>query len=210
MQKEHLKVMRLLVPGVLIFLVCYPLFKGSLTVDALLQISTKDALYIILVLVGGGMYKTFELRGILFKERLDEVHENIKVKLITPFQADPMYAKLVGLSPKAFLKVFYNIADNDESLKEKMKDVYENGLLWSSYSDLGVISFFGVLIYLAAFVATGNKDFIFMVFVLAVLFGISIPLIMISVRKHKALGDDQLEIITTIHRPRLEELLRNL
>src|SRR5262245_61781896 len=124
MKKEHLKVMRLIVPGVLIFLLCYPLYKGTLDLDGLLSISTKDALYIVLVLVAGAIYKTFEARGILFRERLAEVHENIKANLIAPFSADPAFVHLNGLPAPAFLKVFYNIVDNDESLKEKTKDIY--------------------------------------------------------------------------------------
>ena len=202
--------MRLVVPGVLVFLLFYPLYKGTLTVDGLLSISTKDAIYVVLVFVAGGIYKTFEIRGLLFKERLDEVHENIKAKLIAPMEADPTYPRLRTLPAKAFLKVFYNIVDNDESLKEKTKDIYENGLLWSSYSDVGVISLLGIPLYAAAYLYVGNQDFLVFALLLVALFALSIPLILVSVNKHKKLGDDQLEIITTIHRARLEDLLKTL
>lgn len=210
MKKEHLKAMRLIVPGVLIFLLFYPLYKGNFALDGLVNVSTKDAVYLVVVLVAGGIYKTLELRGIMFKERLDEVHENIKHRLLAPFSSDPKIAKLRALPAQKFLKVFYNLIDNDESLKEKSKDVFENGLLWSSYSDVGVISIFGAIIYALTFMITGQRDFAFFALFLVALWGLSIPLIFLSVNKHKKLGDDQLEIITKLHQSRLRELLEKL
>jgi hypothetical protein len=115
MSKETLKVMRLIVPGILIFLLFYPLHKGALSIEALSSIHTEDVIYVVIVLVLGGIYKTLELRSILFKEQLDLVHQNIKSKLLAPFSTDSWIAKLQPLPAKSFLKVFYKIVDSKSS-----------------------------------------------------------------------------------------------
>jgi len=210
MSKEMLKIMRLLVPGVFIFLLLYPLKQGGFSLDGLLDIDTKNAFYLTCVFVLGAVYKTFEARTILFKESLAEVHKNIKARLLAPFLGDPNVAPIKDWEPRAFLKVFYNIVDNDPSLTEKTKDIYENGLLWSSYADLGVVSLFGVFLYLLAYYFTRLTDYLVVLGILVALFFFALVLIKISVGKHKKLSDSQLEVITSIHRARLKELLYGL
>ncbi len=210
MSKETLKVMRLIVPGILIFLVLTPVVQGGLGFDKLIGIDTKSAFHIIVVLILGAIYKTLEARKILFKEDLAALHEHIKDRLLKPFEGDTKISALKDRPAKEFLKVFYNIIDNDNSLTQKTKDIYENGLLWSSYCDLGVICLLGIPVYLVAYLITSNSAFLTFIALLGVLFFVALPFCRLSKKKHQRLGDDQLEVITTIHKERLQKLLTDL
>jgi hypothetical protein len=208
MSKETLKVMRLIIPGVLIFLLCMPL--GKLTFATLTKIDTGNAFYLAIVLVLGGLYRTFNARRFLFHDQLTDVHKNIKDKLLAPFVNEQIYSKLNNLPERDFLKVFYNIIDNDPSLSSKKADVYENGLLWSSYADLGTISIFASPIYCLAFALMRNYEYLAIAVFLLGLFFLSKFLSAITARNHIKLSDDQLETITVIHRQKLNDLLQKL
>lgn len=210
MTKERLKLFRLLIPGILIFIVLYPFMQGGLALDGLLKIDTAHAAYVLLVLVLGGIYRTLGIRGLLFKDKLDDVHENLKKGLIAPFLGELDTPCLQKIPAEEFLKVFYYFVDKDSSLQAKTQDVYENGLLWSSYADLGVISAIGFIFYTIAYAVSGIEDYFFFTVMLISIHVISWPLIKKSVGKHKKLSDEQLKFITFHYQSELKEKLQRL
>lgn len=209
MSKESLKTWRLLVPGILIFFVFYPLYRGfSLSVYS--EFKTDDVVFGAIVVLLGALYRILNFRSFFFYQALGDVHRNIKSKLLTPFALDPNLTTLQDLPPHEFMDVFYKLVDRDPTLTEKSKDVYENGLLLSSFADIATISAMGMAIYLGVYLATSNNDYATFVLVLEAALFIGIALVIVLANRHIKLGDAQLRIIERFHSKEAHALLLQL
>jgi hypothetical protein len=156
MSKETLKTLRILVPGVILLLFFLPLYTGSL--DPLKIVSSlgelKDLLYLVVILPLGALYYVLDLRGPFLRPSLEKIHQNLHEKLLSPFADD------LGISTSAahlrtdrrLLDIFYFFIDNDESLKERSKNIYLNGLVWSSIADLMATTSLAMPIYAITFI----------------------------------------------------------
>ena len=112
------------------------------------------------------------------------------------------------------LKVFYYFVDNKESLKERAKGVYLNGLLWSSVADAMVMTLLlagvSIIFYLALWRFYHLIVAVVAIAVCALLSRFLMPRV---VAKHIDLGDEQVGFILDLHEPelrgKLEELARS-
>jgi len=163
MTLETLQKVRIVIPGILIFLAAIPLAKGNINLD---NVSSSLALLtgtIYLVVIGtlGGIYYFLNLRSWASKESEKKIALNIKTRLLEPFRNDAEIMRSIDKVKRGsgILNVFYGFVDKDASLNTKAKIVYFNGAFWSTIADLRVISAFAYCIYLIAFLISQNMDF---------------------------------------------------
>lgn len=160
----------------------------------------------ILALILGALYYVFGIRDFFIKDSLEDIHANIKDKLLEPFRGDTeLSSKLDKLKKgRTMLHIFYDLIDNNPSLTEKAKCVYMNGLIWTSIVDSIAISLSGIFLYLISFLATFNFYYFSICLILTFIYLFSkLVLLPRITQRHKNLADDQIEFIH-LH---LEDLL---
>lgn len=199
MEQKTLNYLRIIVPGG-IFLV-YAVLLGAIT--KLYQLPNPDLDAImksLFVLVIGAIYRFTPLRSWINRNHYDRVNENIRSRMVA-------MAKLVDdkrrFTWKNLRRVFYDIIDNDESLKVKGQRVMFNGLLWTSCADTTAIGilFLGYSLILIASHVNGAAYAAMAFFGFALLgFVGSVK----STEKHIELGNEQLDLMeekysTAIH-----------
>ncbi|MGY4730690.1 hypothetical protein [Burkholderia pyrrocinia] len=207
MTKETLKLIRLLVPGIVILLTLYPLFFGF-SVDTLLHVDSKAVVYIFAAVTIGAIYRTTGLRNLLLSETWDQINRGIVNSLADSIKNElDQDSEWKLLRSKILLDVFYRIVDNDKSLSERAKDVYENGAFVSSYCDIAVICVGGSLFYWAYHFVAGaaaERTLEFSGFLLAISI-IFYFCLCVAVRDHIRLGQRQVQYITRFKRNDLLE-----
>lgn len=142
-----------------------------------------------------------------------DVNDNIVKRLTAPFVSDN--EKLANLGWQDIRNTFYRIVDNDETLKMKSKLVMFNGYIWTSVADLRAVAVLGILIFVLSalcskFVGLGTFSetrVVFPVFVLLVLFAISIPASRLVTKRHKSLSDEQCEFMLEHYQEYLRQQL---
>jgi hypothetical protein len=146
MELVVLQTVRLLAPGVMIYLllvgICWATRWCELTVPNKLEDITK--LFAVVVL--GTIYNISDLTEWSNRKYFDRVNQNLTIRLTEPFKNDPEVPK--NLTWSKVRLVFYKIVDSDESLKVKAKLAYRNGAFWASVADLRVISAIGCVVFL--------------------------------------------------------------
>lgn len=91
------------------------------------------------------------------------------------------------------MRVFYNIIDNDESLKRKGMNVMFNGIFWTSTADSALINFAFYFTYKYCYPTIENVHTLMSFFLFTGI--ISIGLHIVSVIKHIYLSNEQLNPI---------------
>ncbi|WP_244746177.1 hypothetical protein [Paraburkholderia terricola] len=209
MTKETLKLIRLLVPGIVILLILYPLFFGF-SVDTLLHVDSKAVIYIFAAVTVGAIYRTAGLRNLLLGDTWNQINSNIANSLadVVANELD-QYQDWKLRKSKILLDVFYRIVDNDKSLSERAKDVYENGAFVSSYCDISAICAGGSVFYWACHFVAGaaaDRTLSFSGFLLAISV-IFYFCFRVAVREHIRLGQRQSQYIARFKR---EDLLKDV
>ena len=172
-----------------------------------IKISKEDYIYILVVYGIGGIYYIVDPRSLLMRRSLKSVNENIKDKLLAPFVEDPeIKDSLINLREgNKLIDIFYHILDQDDSLKERAKEVYFNGLIWSSLIDIVIISPIGAIIYFLVFLITKNMHYMFYIdigfIILSIIF---IPLV---IKKHYRMSNNQLNYIIGLYKKELRDHL---
>lgn len=215
MKKETLKVLRIIVPGVIIFIFFLPLTQGDFDFSALISslISLKGLLSPIVICGLGGLYNIINLRKWFVADSHLLIHDNIKSKLLSPFSDDHLIA---GSSERLregrnLLHVFYYFVDRDPSLKEKAKNIYFNGLLWSSTADIMALSCMFMASYLIGYLFLNRDHYLIGALVLGLLcLFASWALMPIVTKKHIALSDEQLDYIKLHYKEALHSKLLDL
>jgi hypothetical protein len=94
MSKETLNTFRLLLPGLMLYMLLLPLVKGSLNPTVIIaNLGTiEDLFYLIAAFCLGGLYYAFDIRGRLHRPELNYIHYNIQRKLLAPFRNDETIA----------------------------------------------------------------------------------------------------------------------
>jgi len=200
MSQDTLKTFRLLIPGIIAVLIGY-YYLTILTGKDFNQLDFKDFSYPLLAAVCiGTFFYLSDIRFLITNYSHKKIDLNIKNHIIK------LYTKPISDKDKQFLfqknrlkDIFYNIVDNDESLKNKAKNVYFNGLIWTSTADLMIISLFSAIIFLiSAFIFKSSKnELIEGCFLLIIISLISIALHYLSVLKHINLSNEQIGYIET-------------
>jgi hypothetical protein len=209
MTKEMLKTLRILVPGLLIAVGCVvPLFFGTVHFAETIKGNEKLLLWLVPPVIGA-LYYILNLRRFFMVGPLEQIHERIKDALLAPFAnhpvIDPASAQL--REGRLILNIFYQFVDNDNSLTERAKSVYLNGLVLSSLADLRAVTFLLLPVYLGAWIFTKNGDFGWYLLAAIVLHLIAIPLMRIATSRHIELGAEQTEFIVQFKHSDLENLL---
>lgn len=208
MSKETLKTLRILVPGAMLYIVFLPLFKGSINplhIFATLN-SLKDLFYLFGVILLGGLYYIFDLRGYILRPELQHIHFNIQQRLLNPFRDDPVFSASSDKlrQGRTLLDIFYSLVDNDESLKERAKSVYLNGLVWTTVMDISMIGVIAAVFYASFALGAWRVDYLAAALCMGTLAAVSYWALLPRVtQKHIALSDEQLEYITSQKRAEL-------
>jgi hypothetical protein len=208
MSKETLHTLRLTIPGILFLIILVTLLEGDKGILDI-KISAESLLYIGVVFVFGVLFYVFSPRMYIMKNSLNKITENIKDKLLSPFIDDPdIKNSIIKLrAGDKLINVFYHIIDKDNSLVERTKEVYFNGLIWSSLADLTIISPIGMIIYIVEYLYTKNLNFLIYAMVALGLCILSILLIPLVVKRHFRLSNNQLTYMSDINKKELREQL---
>jgi hypothetical protein len=229
MSKETLSKLRIFVPGTMLIVVLAllgtPLLLSWYAADpkkatsALGSVGSLGSTIISVLLLSlsayvlGGIYRILGVRNRLLRHSKDRIDSNITEGLLDPYMnQDPIAGAAEGLrEDHRLLNVFYHFIDNKESLKERAKGVYLNGLLWSSVADLMAVTllllftslvaclFFWRTYYLSVAVLAGG------LYLLA-----SWVLMPRVVERHIFLGGEQIDFILQLHESELRSKLEEL
>jgi hypothetical protein len=205
--RESLRKWRIVVPGVLLYLALSPLIRGDMSVASLLSIDLKSLINLGAVFVLGALYRTLGFRDVLFSGAIYEIRANLRDGLVQPFDAEPFAPVVRQMDPKRIMSTFYFFVDNDASLKTKTSEVYENGLMLSSFADAFVVGVVGLVCYGVAYLRFRNSTQFFFTAAFLLLTLISYFLARLSLERHKKLGNEQVEVITTHYRAQLQHKL---
>lgn len=213
MNQETLKKFRLLIPGIITVLIGY-FYQSILTGEPFATVELKDFSYPLIVAFCIGVY--FYLSNIRFlvtnysHKRIDLNIKNHIVKLYTGSLSE--IDKQFLFTNTKLKDIFYNIVDNDESLKTKAKNVYFNGLIWTSTADLFIISLFSSIVFIiSAFIFRNVKmDLLTGGFLLIIVSFVSLGLHVLSFFKHINLSNEQISYIETHKISRVDELINNV
>lgn len=195
MDQVTLKYLRILVPGLIFLLGFYPIYNKYFT--DLYKITTIDFSYLTLLsVIAGSIYYQLNLQHIVTRPSHFFITNNILNRLIT---ISGLHLSLIQLGKikkdRNYMHVFYNLLDNDESLKRKSANVYFNGIFWTSTADSFLINIVFYFLYKYKYTEIKNyEEYSNMFLILAIL---SIILHIISVVKHIYLSNDQLSYINT-------------
>ncbi|WP_156429760.1 hypothetical protein [Burkholderia sp. FL-7-2-10-S1-D7] len=207
MTKETLKLIRILVPGIVILLILYPIFFGF-SVETLLHVDSKAVVYIFAAVTIGAIYRTVGFRNLALSGTWDKINSGIVNSLADAIKDEVGQDSDWKLRrSKILLDVFYRIIDNDKSLSERAKDVYENGAFISSYCDIAAICFGGSLCYWAYHFTAGAAaalalEFSGFLLAISVIFYFCLC---VAVREHIRLGQRQTQYIARFKRNDLLE-----
>jgi hypothetical protein len=139
----------------------------------------------------GFLYYLTPLRKLSNASHHKEVSNNIVFGLL----------KIADLSPsehhtwRNIKGIFYDFVDNDESLKNQSKLIYENGLFWTSAADLRIVSGVYSIIAVAMGVVFKSDGWFQGLLCFLALFLISWSASQILTRRHLELGNEQLKQI---------------
>lgn len=216
MSMNTLKYFRLLVPGILVFIIFILAIQESF--DELVELTKtfsnfqfKDGIYIAIFIVLGAIYYIFSIRDLLWNPYHKRVQNNIKETLMNPFQGELNKQQRDNLKEgRKLMNVFYHFVDNDNSLAQKANRVRFNGLLWTSTIDLTIITAIGSLVFWIKFIIERSSYNLWMAVILLIVALVSFGLIQLTTRKHLSLSNEQLEIICQLHKEKLHEKINEL
>jgi hypothetical protein len=219
MSQETLKWFRLTVPGVMILIALYvvvlPFYERIAAVLGTvpgwngLNIRTELVISIVATVLGG-FYHVFDVRWPFLRKSLGRIHNHIKDQLLAPFEDDETIAHVWEelREGRTLLHILYRFIDNDESLTQKAKRVYFNGLLLSTAADAMAVSVMSTVMSLLLYVVSGRAHYGALTIVFAVMYVFSSRIILPRVTKtHIELVTDQLEFILLHYRPELHTRL---
>jgi hypothetical protein len=214
MSKEWLKKLRIIVPGIIIFIFLIPFFVKELSFEKFLSgLSVmQGVVFFVIVLTLGGIYYLLNLRKFTFVKPIEKIDDNIKDKITALCEHYSVLKENCPLKKgKTLMHIFYKFVDNDESLTQKSKSVMLNGIVLSTTADIIVLASIFVCTYLIAFALTGR---IYYAYVGAVLLVISVLnwlwFLPKATSKQISLSDDQLDFIKVHYTERVRQKLHEL
>ena len=203
MNLEIQTMLRVTIPGTIILLAILPLFKEDLSFDKFVSLfnDIKDLAYLLVIPILGGLYHLVGVRHLFLKDAQRKIQTNIKDQLLSACRDDQIIASSSDSLREGnlLIDIFYNLVDNDESLRERAKRVRLNGVLWSSAADLKAISAFFICVYVVAYLILGRFHYLPVALVLGGLYFLaSFWLLPITTRKHIELSNSQLDYIMSL------------
>jgi len=206
MSQSTLKWLRLATPG-LIILVFYAIL-GRLTGLWLMSLphNFKDALLSGNVLIPAGVYCLLPFRTWANQRYFDAVSENLRSKMV---HASGLPDEPAVYTWKALRGVFYHLVDNDRSLSKKASLAYFNGFIWTTCADIRVVAYTYVCIA-GFFYWIGFKGSMPAIVLFLTIATSSYVASAVATRRHKLIGDEQIEIIQLYHRDELRRSLEDI
>jgi hypothetical protein len=207
---------RIVVPGVLALLVGLslidhdtPLIEQLASADKLWNAGT---VYLGASVALGALYLLTKIRSRLIGKEWDALDARLMHSLVeisgSSFSAEEKRALLRG---KRVMNVFYQIVDNDESLKIRRDRVYQNGAIISCLADASFFGMSGALLsVVAACLDQDNRHAEWMYLWSAVFIVSWMMLLPRAFERHQSLSDDQLQFIADHYEVTLTAALRNL
>lgn len=201
-----LKWLRFIAPGVIFVLLASALGWITKLWNVFLPQNLKDAMYTTLFLAPAAIYYLTPFRRMSNQVYFDDVSENIRYQLV----------KIAGLDDdksiytwKSVRGIFFSLIDKNKSLEKKASLAYFNGFFWTSIADLRVyaivFTFVALLLVLLNAPNAGIATIIFLSIGL-----LSIPASRVVTNRHKAIGDEQIEIIQHSHLTELKQKLEGI
>jgi hypothetical protein len=212
MSKDTLIRWRFIIPAIILMAVAFPLVPGfDLQKILEISISTDSIVVIGAALLVGTIYYILKPRDIVMRKALLRVNENIKDKLLSPFETDKVIGKSIRKLREGnkMLDIFYNFVDNDKSLEERTKSVYFNGLLLSSFADLRIILMVATAVYLGVYLLIFNTLYLWIAIIWLVIFLSTYIFIPMLINRHISLSDTQLNYIILTYKKELRQKIIN-
>ena len=218
MEQETLHKLRMITPGLILLLVFFFLFQPDVDLKKLLnQGVSKDSILYMAAAAGvigmGVIYYLLDLRKYVMKKPLAKIRENIEQELLRPFLKNKKISSgaLEIKKDKKLLNIFYSFVDNDKSLEKRSKEIYLNGLIWSTTADARIISAFAAILYLIVWGVTRVPQYLLFAKISIVVFVLTFFIMPLVTKKHIGLSNLQLELIVTKYKNKLQnELLKAL
>lgn len=223
MELKTLKKLRFIVPGILLFIqfVLFFSIKDLNDIRNYLKLynvkyEISQFLFFISIIFIGILYYTFDIREKIFKRNFEYVENNIKNKLLKPYENKYSTDEINNFKQGSkLINIFFYFIDNDASLKEKAKIVNFNGLIWTSLMDLLIISSFGFFIFFIRWIVVSVIfQFTSYYYIMAFAnFGITFISAFVGgflTEKYVSLRNEQLEIIHQFHKKELGRRISDL
>lgn len=143
------------------------------------------------VIIPAAIYYLTPLRTWSNQHYFNKISEHLRMRLlqIANIPDDPK-----KYTWKTMRGIFFSLIDNDNSLTVKSKIIYFNGYLWTTAADIRILSLSYILPSGALyFLGIGGSIPALMFFV--VVATITVPISSRLTRRHRSLGEEQLEII---------------
>lgn len=211
MSLETLKTSRIIIPGIIVLLMAIGLFVNPFDPSALSASLTffNGFFYLIIAVIIGALYHITDIRWRILGSALERIDNNIKHRLLQPFENDPkiVAAEAALLQKRTLLDLFYYFIDNDESLKQRTKEVYFNGLFWSSLADTFVLCTLGAVVYMITFFYLQQPYNMVGAFALALVSLVAFLLRGPIERRHIEFGNNQISYIIVHYRSELHKKL---
>ncbi|WP_294308303.1 hypothetical protein [uncultured Chryseobacterium sp.] len=202
MEQSTLKNWRLLIPGIIIYIIGQ-LFYSTLQKKEFSDFNMSDiGIPFIAAVVLGAIYQISGLRYLVTNFSHKQIDINIKKNIINLYNGHLSNTQRQFLFNKNRLKqIFYKIIDNDTSLSIKKGNVFFNGLLWTSFADIFIISFLSAIFFFT-YSIFGSYEKLeirnYSIYLLTVSFLSLIAHILTFFNQIK-LSNDQIEFIETNH-----------
>lgn len=211
MTLENLKTARVMFPGAISILIALGFVLNPFDVAQLTGVSTifTGVIYVILAVFVGGIYEITNIRWRLLAPSLTRINDSLKLRLLDPFNADPTisWSRENLLRGSTLLDIFYHFVDNDESLKQRSKEVYFNGLIWSTIADVILLSMIGLILYFIAYQYSMQQYYLGIIAVLCVAIILGFLLLGPVESKHIKLGINQVDYIIHHYKSDLHQKL---
>jgi Flp pilus assembly protein TadB len=211
MTLETLKTSRIIVPGIIVLLIAMgfvvnPSDPGGIAASLTIF---NGILYSIIVVTIGGLYHLTDIRWRVLAPSRERIDRNIKLRLIAPFENDPKIANAKGalLSGRKLLDLFYYFIDRDESLKQRSKEVYFNGLFWSSLADISFLCGLGAVAYMVAFLYSRQLYYTSVAALLAFTAVLAVRFLAPVEKRHTEFGNAQIDYIILHYKSDLQKKL---
>lgn len=212
MNKTTLHTLRLIIPGVIIFIFTIaPYLEGWVKIIEI-KISLNDIVFFAVVLAVGGFYYIMNPRRYFMKKSLKIIDSNIEDQLLEPFLNDKKIMNSLDClkQGRKLMNVFYYFIDNEKPLTERAKEVYFNGLVWTTAIDIMIISFVFFVIDFITLIITKDLRFLVISSICFFLFLIAAIIQPKIVDDHIALSNNQLEYIKENCRKELKKKIYSL
>lgn len=206
MEMRTLKKIRFFVPGVILIIFYSILGWVTNLWEPFPTDNLNDLLYGIPVIIICVLYYSFNLTALSNRWWYDDVNENLRLSLV---KISELKDEREIYTWQKLRVIFYKIVDNDISLSIKSERVYWNGLFWTSIADVRASAFIFIILSLVI-LSLGIGKAAWALVLYTVLFSASFFLSNKLTKKHKELGNEQMEMIEHFHKEQIKRELEEI